>query len=44
MFTIIIIIIFIILYAWIGVYQPIQHIKKSSFSEKRKWVEKLKEW
>jgi hypothetical protein len=36
------VLVFVSLYIWIGVYQPIQQIKKASFSEKRKWVEKFK--
>jgi hypothetical protein len=37
------VILFSILYVWIGWYQPAQQIKKSSFSEKRKWVERLRD-
>jgi hypothetical protein len=38
------ILIFIVLYIWIGIYQPIQQIKKASFKEKREWVKKLREF
>jgi hypothetical protein len=38
------ILLFIVLYIWIGIYQPIQHIKKASFKEKREWVKKLREF
>ena len=36
------IILFFVLYVWVGWYLPIQQIKKSSFSEKRKWVDRLR--
>jgi len=42
MWSIVFILVFVVLYCWIGVYQPAQQIKKSSFSEKRKWVKRLK--
>jgi hypothetical protein len=41
MMLIISILIFVILYGWIGIYQPVKQIKKSTFSEKREWVKKL---
>lgn len=41
MYLVICIIGFLILYGWIGIYQPINQIKNSSFSEKREWVKKL---
>jgi hypothetical protein len=34
----------IVLYVWIGIYQPIQQIKRASFKEKREWVKKLREY